>query len=110
MPALKLLVGHDTVDIIGHEQGSAIFNGLNFRPRPVFQSYSAYSEALLKLNEHYYRSDRAPEFVLQKIQTIDERLYGLDDSLVTRHLYRHYSWLTEETGFWYGRKPAESCA
>lgn len=99
MPEFKKLAGNQTVDVLGHEQAYAIFNQLNFRPRPVFQSYSAYSDDLLHLNADFYQSPQAPAFVLQKLQAIDERSASMDDSLVTRILYRDYSLIAEERGF-----------
>ncbi|MBS0662186.1 MAG: hypothetical protein JSR48_02905 [Verrucomicrobia bacterium] len=99
LAAAKALVRDQTVDILGSEQAYAIFNGLNYRPRPVFQSYFPYTARLERLNEAFMRSDRAPEFILQKIQTIDYRLPSLDDSLVTRYLYHHYTYILEDRDF-----------
>ena len=107
MPGTKAVVGHNTVDILGSEQSYAFFNGLNYRPRPVFQGYFPYTEKLAHLNGAFMETDRAPEFVLQKMQTLDYRLPTLDDSLVTRYLYHHYTYLMEDHDFlvWRRNKP-----
>ena len=53
---------------------------MNHRPRPVFQSYSAYSAALCNLNERFYASAAQPDKVLQRYRTIDNRFTRLDDA------------------------------
>lgn len=99
LAAVRSVVHDQPIDIVGNEQAYAIFNGFNYRPRPVFQSYFPYTKHLQQLNEAFMRSDRAPEYVLQKVQTIDYRLPSLDDSLVTRYLYHHYSYILEDRDF-----------
>jgi hypothetical protein len=87
---VKKEIGRASIDVLGFEQAVALFNGLNYRPRPVFQSYSAYTPHLIRLNAEFYTSRRAPEFALLKLQTIDERLPTYDDSellLLFPHLY-----------------------
>lgn len=110
LPATKLLVGEQSVDIIGNEQAYAFFNHLNYRPRPIFQSYSAYTERLARLNEAFMASPKAPQFVMLKMQTIDNRLPSLDDSLVLRYLFHHYSYVTEERGFLVWKRKAADAA
>jgi hypothetical protein len=107
LPAVATAVDRATIDMLGNEQAYVIFNGLNFTPHPALQSYSPYTERLLKLDEAFYRSPRAPEFVLQKIEAIDLRLPAADDSLATRCLYRHYTYLLQDRGFllWRRNRP-----
>lgn len=95
----RILVGDSTVDIIGYEQAVALFNRFNYRPRPVIQSYSAYMPDLARLNGDFYSSDKAPEFVLMKTQTIDRRLPTMDDSQVLLLLAHRYGYLRSERGF-----------
>lgn len=92
-------VGRDTVDILGVEQNVAILNRLNYRPRPVIQSYSTFMPLLARLNYEFYLSDQAPEYVLLKIQTIDGRLPTMDDSLVMRLLVYRYEFIRSEKSF-----------
>jgi hypothetical protein len=89
-PELQAMIGRGTVDVIGHDQVQVLLNDLAYRPRPIFQSYSAYTSALLRHNLRFYQSDRAPEFVLARLQTIDGRLPAQDDSLVLAELRRRY--------------------
>jgi hypothetical protein len=99
LTGLKAWVLHSSIDMLGNEQSYILFAGLNYTPRPALQSYFPYTSRLLRLNEQFYQSPRAPEYVAQKLDTIDYRLPALDDSLVTRYLYQHYSFLTNEAGF-----------
>lgn len=92
-------VGSATVDVLGEEQNVLFMNKLNYRPRPVIQSYSTFTPLLAQLNYDFYASDRAPEYVLAKIQTIDERLPTMDDSLALRLLVYRYEFLRTEKGF-----------
>lgn len=102
----KSIVGRSTVDVLGFEQAVAIFNGFNYQPRPVFQGYSAYTPYLSRLNYDYFASDRAPEFVLFKLQTLDNRLATMDDPHVLRLLVQRYTYLLTEQGFTlWKRKP-----
>lgn len=102
----KEIVGKGSVDVLGYEQAIALFNGLNYHPRPVFQGYSAYTPYLARLNRDYYTSDRAPEFVLFKLQTLDGRLAMMDDPHVLRLLVQRYNYLASEQGFTlWQRKP-----
>jgi len=93
------LVGHGTVDVLGHDQAVALYNNFNYRPRPIFQSYSVYTPELARLNEACYLSDRAPDFVLLRISPIDERLGGMDDAAVLAVLMQRYQYVHSERSF-----------
>jgi len=99
LTGLKALVGNASIDMMGYEQSYLLFSGLNYTPRPLMQSYFPYTGRLLRLNEDFFKSDRAPQYVAQKLDTIDYRLPALDDSLATRYLYHHYTFVTNEAGF-----------
>ena len=99
MPLTRAVVGRRSIDVIGYEQAAAVYNRFNYRPRPVFQSYSAYTPELAKLNSDYYQSDRAPEFVLVKVGSIDERLAAMDDSAVLYLITQRYTFVLAESGF-----------
>jgi len=106
MPRTLATVGGASVDIIGYDQAYALFNRLNFRPRPVFQSYSAYTRELAGLNADFYRSDLAPDYVLLRVNSIDERLPGMDDSAVLYLITHRYDFVLSEKAFQlWRRKP-----
>jgi len=99
LPRLREMIGQAPVDVFGNYQAYAVFNELNYQPRPVFQSYSAYTAPLMKLNERFYSSSAAPEFVLARLGTIDDRLPVLEDALAFRYLLRNYESVGDEGGF-----------
>lgn len=99
MPQTKELVGDATVDVLGSDQGVALFNRFNYRPRPVIQSYSTFTPFLSALNRDFIASDHAPDYILMKLQSIDYRLPGMDDSHVLRLLPHRYDFMHAETGF-----------
>jgi hypothetical protein len=80
LPRLASIIGAAPVDIISYEQGVLFLNHFNWRPRPVFQSYSAYSPPLLAANGRYFNNQRAPAYVMLKVQPIDGRLASMEDS------------------------------
>ena len=88
-----------TLDVLGFEQAVALYNGFNYQPRPVFQSYSTFTPYLSRMNYEYYASDRAPEYALFKLQAIDSRLAMMDDPHALRVLVQRYTYLFSEQGF-----------
>lgn len=99
LPLARQVVGERSLDVIGFEQDVVLLNQFNYVARPIFQSYSAYTPRLARLNRSFFESARAPEFVLFKLQTIDGRLETMDDSLVIDLLPQHYRYLFTERGF-----------
>lgn len=89
-PALVSKVGRSSIDLFTFEQGLLLLNRLNYRPRPVIQSYTAYTSVLLEKNAAFYRSDDAPEFVALRLKAIDKRYPGQDDSLALLEIARRY--------------------
>jgi len=92
-------VGGASLDQLSCEQGVVFLNGLNWRPRPVFQSYTAYTPALLRLNADYFRSATAPDYVLCSFCPVDGRLGSMEDCLALREILRRYYPVTKERHF-----------
>jgi hypothetical protein len=99
LPRTRAVIGQAPIDVLGYEQAIALYNGFTYRPRPVFQSYSAYTPYLARLNDAFYRSSRAPEYALLKLQSIDNRFPTLDDSLLWRSFMHRYNYVHTELGF-----------
>jgi hypothetical protein len=99
LPAVRRAVGDATIDVYNYEQGVALLNGLNFSPRPVFQSYSAYTSRLAARNLRHYQSAEAPAFLLWHHSTIDERFPTMDDAPLVAELPRGYREVLSEGGF-----------
>lgn len=95
----RAIVGQASLDILGFEQATAIFNGFNYRPRPAIQSYSVFTPYLARLNGAFYESEKAPDYVLLKIQSIDYRLPAMDDPDVWRLVAHRYDFIHTERGY-----------
>jgi hypothetical protein len=61
-----------------------------YRPRPIPQSYSAYTPKLAELNAAHLRSDNAPEFILFDNFALDKRYPSLEDGLSWPELLTRY--------------------
>lgn len=99
LPRLKQHIGNEPVDVFGNNQVVAVFNQLNYLPRPVFCSFAAYTPRLMQLNEEVFRASKAPRFVLFRLNAIDHRVPALEDSLVLRVLLTQFDLVDEEKGF-----------
>jgi hypothetical protein len=67
------------VDIYPVNQTEVLAADLNWSPRPVMQSYSAYTPGLAELNRRHLLGPRAPQQVFFAVDAIDERLPALED-------------------------------
>src|SRR5262249_23220713 len=84
-----------------------LVNGLNWTPRPVMQSYSVHSPALLRLNRDFFRGPAAPEFVLFRAESIDGHLPTQDDGPALLELLRRYEPRETEKEFLLLKRRAE---
>ncbi len=66
-------------DIYPVDQSFLIASENQWSPRPIFQSYSAYTEKLAKINAEHLLGEKAPQNIFFKVATIDGRLPSLDD-------------------------------
>lgn len=89
LPAAQAVVGEASLDVFGHRQDYAIANRFNYTPRPVFQSYSAYTRGLQELNERFYLSDAGPRFTLVALEPIDGRFPTLADAACLRAILQN---------------------
>jgi hypothetical protein len=99
LPGVAAIVGDATLDQLSCDQAVVLLNGFNYRPRPVFQSYTAYTPALLRLNADFFRSSAAPEYVLCSLAPVDDRLGGMEDDLALREILRRYYPVLRERQF-----------
>jgi hypothetical protein len=85
--------------VFTNEQVLLFANGLNWKPRPVFQSYSAYTPSLLAANAAFLRSDSAPDYLLVHWLAIDERTPAAEDGAALLEILRRYQPVLEEGGY-----------
>jgi hypothetical protein len=68
-----------TTDIFPWDLTPILARGLTYHPRPILQSYTAYTPELAEMNAAFLRSTNAPENVFFGINPIDGRYPALDD-------------------------------
>lgn len=69
-----------TMDMYAYDQVAILARHDDYRPRPVFQGYAAYTSALQKINANYLASKDAPQTLLVNLATIDNRFPAMDDA------------------------------
>lgn len=99
LPEFRRRIGDASVDVFGCGQSVLLLNGLRYAPRPVFQSYAAVSEPLLRINEAYYLGAGAPAFVVLGFCAIDRHAAASEDSLALLALLRAYRPVAVEQGY-----------
>jgi hypothetical protein len=99
LPNIRAAVGAAPVDIFSWSQGVLFLNNLSWRPRPVFQSYAAFTPTLGAINRDFYASEHAPDFVVLRMQTVDRQLPSMNDSEAFQLLLRDYRPVLAEKGY-----------
>jgi hypothetical protein len=77
-------------DLFTIRQSILLASGTEYRPRPLFQSYVAWSPALSQRNAAFLRSDDAPEWVLAEVWAVDEHLPAVEDARAWPELLARY--------------------
>jgi hypothetical protein len=80
-----------TTDIYSFNQSWIFASGNVWAPRPVTQSYSAYTPELARLNLMHLQGSSAPDNILFRVEPIDGRLPSLEDGLSWHVLINGYS-------------------
>lgn len=78
-------------DIYSYDQTILLANQLNYDPRPMFQSVTAFDSKFLKLNRDFLLSKRAPDNIFFSVQPTDNRYPSLEDGLSWPVLLTHYN-------------------
>jgi hypothetical protein len=91
--SIRTIVGNNSVDVLPDDINSIYFNGLNYKPRPVIQSYVAVSTALNAYNCNFFKRNDASEFILFSTGSIDNRYPFWDESLTKQVLLTRYETL-----------------
>lgn len=93
-----------TTDIYSYNQAYLLASSNKWNPRPIIQSYSAYTSKLVRFNEQHLRGSRAPDNVLFRVEPIDGRLPSLEDGLSWPALLDNYAVTKLDNYFAYLRK------
>ncbi len=70
------IIGDQTVDVYPWDYTYIAENKLNWKPRPVIQSYASYTRKLDLLNSSHFKNDSAPEFVIWEMRKITNDIHG----------------------------------
>jgi hypothetical protein len=98
LPKIRAEVGDASVDFLCNLQSYLLANQLQWRPRPIFQSYSAYTAPLQEANAAFLRSDARPEYLMLVINPIDGRLPSSEDAPALIEILQHYHPVLIEKG------------
>jgi hypothetical protein len=79
-----------TVDLYPWNESLVLAHGLRYAPRPVFQSYLAYSKSLIEVNRAHLHSETAPTTLLFNVQTIDGRFATMEDGASWPDIWTRY--------------------
>ena len=93
------LIGDGAVDAVPWDIDVVQANGWKWRPRPIFQSYNAYTPALDRLNATHLESDRTADFVILNFDSIDGHHPFLETPASWRALLDRYD-LILASGDW----------
>jgi hypothetical protein len=78
------------VDVYPWNQATLLAHGLHYHPRPVIQSYSAYTPELAELNAAFLRSGHAASNILFEVRLVDNRFPSLNDGRSWPELLTRY--------------------
>jgi hypothetical protein len=79
-----------TVDIYPWNAAVPLAYGMDYVPRPMFQSYQVYGTPLITLNRRHLQSERAASTLIFDVETIDNRFPALDEGELWPDLIAHY--------------------
>jgi hypothetical protein len=96
------------VDIYSIGQSVLLAHGLPWAPRPILQSYSAYTPALAALNAAHLAGPNAPDTVLLALEPIDNRMAALEDGLSWPLLLTRYEVVSRQGAMLVLRRRAEA--
>ncbi len=92
---VRAIVGTNSIDVFPFEATLPLSSSLNYRPRPVPQSYAALGKDLEGANLAFYRSAEAPRYVLyvlgQPGYSIDTRYHLWEEPAMKRLLRDAYT-------------------
>lgn len=68
-----------TTDIYENDISYLLASGNQWNPRPVLQSYSAYTAYLAEINKQHLLKNNVPDNIIFKLQAIDGRIPAIED-------------------------------
>ena len=87
---IRNLVKDSSIDIIPWEISLVAANQLNWKPRPIFQSYSAYTTKLDNINFESFLKDPR-DYILYTFASIDKRHPFFDEPKTLAYVFCNYN-------------------
>ncbi len=95
-----------TADVLTVEIAALVANGIDWSPRPVIQSYSAYTVDLAARNAQHLAGPSAPDRLYIRLKVIDGRLPALEDARSWPVIFDRYRFERMEGDFAvFGKRP-----
>jgi hypothetical protein len=98
-PLLAQDIGNSSVDIFPWDIALLWAYDMNWSPRPMFQSYQAYTAWLDQINAAHFSGASAPEYVLFAYGSIDGRYPLFDEPQTFRTILCRYQYVTSDANF-----------
>lgn len=93
-------INNQSVDIFPWDVALCWAYDLNWSPRPVFQSYTAYTPYLDAINsQHFVDDEGSPENILYFYSSIDGRYPLFEEPKTFRTILNNYSYVDQSNGF-----------
>ncbi len=89
-PDFGAVADNRTIEAVPYSVDHVIANGWNWAPRPVFQTYSAYTPYLDELNAAHVSSPAGADLILLSWGTIDQRHMFFEDPASWIETFSHY--------------------
>lgn len=67
---MRNIIANNTVDVYPWEYSIVAVNELNWHPRPILQSYAAYTDWLDELDAKHFSSSTAPQFLIWEFDKV----------------------------------------
>lgn len=83
-------IGGSTIDVLPWDVSYIFYNKLNYKHRPIIQSYQANSETLMNKNWDFFSSAERPKYVLSKLGFFREQNPFWMDGGVQITLFKDY--------------------
>jgi hypothetical protein len=97
--AARRLIGQESVDVLNNIQWVVFANELAYRPRPIFQGYGVYTPKLQDMNLAFFRGDRRPEWLLYRMDPLDNHFPSLEDATVLPQILNTYRPIAADGSF-----------
>lgn len=89
------------VDVYPSDQAVVLASSNRWDPRPVMQSYAAWTPALIEMNEAHLRKANSPQHILFEAAAIDNQLPSLEDGISWKAFLDFYTVVKQDSRFVY---------